>query len=85
MPHIAVAMYSGRSDAEKAELADRLSAAVTGTLGYGSEAVSISIEDVPPSQWMDQVYRPKIEAQADRLVKRPGYGPLSEQNEGEHS
>ncbi|UVI39482.1 tautomerase family protein [Qipengyuania spongiae] len=83
MPHIAVTMHS--ADAEKAELADRLSAAVTRTLGYGSEAVSVLVEDVVPSQWMDQIYRPQIDAHPGRLVKRPGYGPLSEQNEGEHS
>ena len=75
MPHVIVKMYAGRSDAEKQNLADRITAAVTDTLGYGDDAVSVGIEDVRPADWMDQVYRTDIAVKADQLFKRPGYGP----------
>ncbi|MCJ2185758.1 tautomerase family protein [Novosphingobium beihaiensis] len=77
MPHVSVKMYSGRSDAEKQALTDRITAAVRETLGYGPESVSIAIEDVSPSQWMSKVYGPDIQQKEDKLFKRPGYGPLA--------
>lgn len=80
MPHLNVRMYAGRSDAEKRELADRLTQVVTETLGYGDEAVSVAIEDVAPKDWMDGVYRTDIAAHPDRLFKRPGYGPLADED-----
>lgn len=77
MPHLIVKMYAGRGHAEKQALADRLTAAVQETLGYGSDAVSVAIEDVQPADWMSQVYGPEIEQRQEQLFKRPGYGPLA--------
>lgn len=77
MPHISVKMFSGRTDAEKQDLADRLTRAVMDALGHGEDAVSVAIEEVEQSQWMDKIYTPEIEEAEARLWKRPGYGPLA--------
>jgi len=69
-------MYAGRSEAEKLELAARITDAVKDVLRHGDDAVSVSIRDVAPAEWMDTVYRAEIAAHPDRLYKRPGYGPL---------
>jgi 4-oxalocrotonate tautomerase len=77
MPHVIVKMYAGRKDAEKQDLADRITEAVKAAFGYGDDAVSVAIEDVKPADWMKEVYHHDIEAGAGQLFKRPGYGPLS--------
>jgi 4-oxalocrotonate tautomerase len=76
MPHVIVRMYKGRSEAEKQRLAKALTEAVTSSLGYGEESVSVAIEDVAPEAWMKDVYEPDIQNRSDKLYKKPGYGPL---------
>ncbi|WP_069865774.1 4-oxalocrotonate tautomerase family protein [Pseudomonas citronellolis] len=77
MPHIIVKLAAGRSQPLKQELADRLAATLTDVLGVDSSAVSVAVEDVPMRDWMWQVYGPDIETAGERLLKRPGYGPLA--------
>jgi 4-oxalocrotonate tautomerase family enzyme len=48
MPHVIVKIYAGRAEAQKQALADEITQAVIKTLGYGDDAVSVSIEDVAP-------------------------------------
>ena len=79
MPHIAVKMYAGRSEAEKARLAEALAQALTATLGSTDRSISVGIEEIAPADWMETVYAPEITAKAPSLYKRPGYGPLVEE------
>ena len=51
MPHVIVKLYSGKSREQKAKLADKISKAVTSSLDYGEESVSVGIEDVDPKDW----------------------------------
>lgn len=76
MPHVIVKMYAGRPKAQKQALADEITQAVTKTLGYGADAVSVSIEDVAPKDWAEKVYRPDIVEKPEQLFKKPGYDPL---------
>jgi 4-oxalocrotonate tautomerase len=76
MPHVIVKLYSGRSDQQKAALADAVTKAVTATLSYGEESVSVAIEDVSPERWVEDVYKPDILGNIDNLYKKPGYDPL---------
>jgi 4-oxalocrotonate tautomerase len=48
MPHVIVKMYAGRAESQKRALAEEITRAVSKTLGYGDDAVSVSIEDVAP-------------------------------------
>jgi 4-oxalocrotonate tautomerase len=76
MPHIIVKLYSGRSDKQKAELAEEITKAVTSTLNSGAEAVSVGIEDVDPKDWTEKVYKPDILGKPATIYKKPGYNPL---------
>ena len=77
MPHVIVKMYSGRSEEQKQKLAEAVTKAVTAITGNSEDSVSVSIEDVAPSDWTETVYTPDIENGAGKLYKLPGYGPLA--------
>jgi 4-oxalocrotonate tautomerase len=75
MPHVIVKLWPGRSKEQKARLADAIVKDVTRLLHYGDESVSVSMEEVPASEWLENVYKPDIAAKPDQLYKKPGYGP----------
>ena len=76
MPHVIVKLYSGRSEQQKALLADAVTRAVTDTLKLGEESVSVAIEDVKPKDWAERVFRPDILGKPETIYKKPGYDPL---------
>jgi 4-oxalocrotonate tautomerase len=77
MPHVSVRMYAGRTEEDKQRLAEAIGQALTQTLGSSERSISVTIEDVAPDDWMTEVYEPEITAKAERLYKRPGYGPAA--------
>jgi 4-oxalocrotonate tautomerase len=76
MPHVIVKLYSGKSDQQKAALAEAVTKAVTSSLNYGEGSVSVGIEDVEAKDWADNVYRPDILGKPETIYKKPGYNPL---------
>ena len=76
MPHVIVKMNAGRSDEQKRKLTEDIVKAVTTQANCGVDAVSVSIEDIGPGDWLEQVYRPDILPKLDQLHKKPGYDPL---------
>jgi len=76
MPHVIVKLYSGRTEQQKASLAEQVTKAVMAGAQCGEAAVSVSIEDVEPDDWTEKVYKPDILGSGDRLYKKPGYNPL---------
>jgi len=77
MPHVIVKLYAGRSEPQKARLAEEITRTVIDTLGFGEDAVSVSIEDVDPMDWPEQVYKPDILDKPAQLYKKPGYNPFA--------
>jgi len=75
MPHVIVKLYAGKSERQKQALAQAVTEAVTRTLGYGEESVSVGIEDVEPKDWTTGVYKPDIIDKPDTIYKQPGYDP----------
>ena len=75
MPHVIVKLYAGRSEQQKAALAEAVTKAVTGTLRLGDESVSVGIEDIAPKDWTETVYKPDIIAKQPTIYKQPGYDP----------
>ena len=73
MPHIIVKLWKGKSEAQKKKLADELTKTAISILGYGEESYSVSIQDVEPSEWKQNVYQPDIIEQKNTLYKEPGY------------
>ncbi len=76
MPHVIVKLQSGRSEQQKAKIADEVTKAIVATTGNNADAVSVSIEDVEPSDWVEKVYKPDIIGKPATLYKKPGYDPL---------
>ena len=73
MPHVLVKLYSGRSEQQKATLAEALSKAVVSTLKLDEKSVSVAIEDVEPDNWMREVFKPDI-LNNPKVYKKTGYG-----------
>jgi 4-oxalocrotonate tautomerase len=73
MPHVIVKLWPGKSEKQKTELADRITKDVMEVLQYGSESVSVALEEVSAEEWAEKVYRPDIANSPGRLYKKPGY------------
>jgi 4-oxalocrotonate tautomerase len=78
MPHVVVKLAAGRSETQKAKLAEQITRALTETAGVGEESVSVAIEDIPMSEWTERVYKPEILPNLSQLYKKPGYDPLKD-------
>jgi 4-oxalocrotonate tautomerase len=76
MPHVIVKMLAGRSEQQKAKIADDVTKAIVIGANVGEDAVSVSIEDVAEGDWVERVYKPDVLGNPDRLYKKPGYDPL---------
>jgi 4-oxalocrotonate tautomerase len=76
MPHVIVKMLSGRSDQQKARLAEQVTKAVMTCANCAEKSVSVSIEDIEPDDWTEKVYKPDILNGRGKLFKKPGYEPL---------
>ncbi|MCR0981125.1 tautomerase family protein [Roseomonas populi] len=77
MPHVVVKLYAGRSEQQKARIAELVAQAIIDGAGSSEGSVSVAIEDVQPDQWTAEVYEPDIQGRQDKLYKMPGYGPLA--------
>jgi 4-oxalocrotonate tautomerase len=73
MPHVIVKLWPGKSEEQKRQLADAISKDVMNILNYGEESVSVAIEEVSSKSWAEQVYKPDIVNNSDKLYKKPGY------------
>ena len=72
MPHVIVKLWP-KPEQQKQKLADAITKAVMENLGYGEDAVSVSFEEVAPSDWTEKVYKPDIINGPGKLYKQPGY------------
>lgn len=75
MPHVIVKLLSGRSEQQKAKIAEEVTKAVMASANCAETSVSVSIEDIAPNDWTELVYKPDIIGKPDQLYKKPGYTP----------
>jgi 4-oxalocrotonate tautomerase len=73
MPHVVVKLWPGKSEQQKARLADKIAKDVMDVLDYGEESVSVGFEEVKSQDWKEKVYTPDIQAKWDQIYKKPGY------------
>lgn len=73
MPHVIVKLWPGKSEMQKARLAEKIAKDVMDVLNYGEESVSVAFEEINPEDWAEQVYKPDIVNNSERLFKKPGY------------
>jgi 4-oxalocrotonate tautomerase len=76
MPHVIVKLYPGRSERQKARLAEEIVKDVVAIAKCEEESVSVVIEEVRPEDWAEKVYKPDILSNPEILYKRPGYDPF---------
>jgi 4-oxalocrotonate tautomerase len=75
MPHVTIRLYAGRSEQQKSRLAEEITKAVMAGANCAADSVSVSIEDIEPEDWVEQVFKPEIIAKSDKLSKKRGYNP----------
>lgn len=73
MPHVIVKLWPGRSEMEKAALAEAIVRDVVDIIVSGKESISVAIEEINPGDWKDKVYQPDIIEKSETLYKKPGY------------
>jgi 4-oxalocrotonate tautomerase len=73
MPHVIMKLWPGKSEKQKARLAEAIAKDVTDVLGYGEESVSVAMEEVEPRDWAEKVYKPDIVNKPEQLYKKPAY------------
>ena len=76
MPHVIVKLALGRSEQQKRKLVEGVTQAVMTSLGLGDDSVSVSLEEIAPSEWTEKVFTPDIINGLGKLYKRPGYKPI---------
>ena len=78
MPHVIVKLWPGKTEEQKAQLAQAITADFTRILGSRETSVSVAFEEVDSQEWMAKVFEPDILGKWGSLYKQPGYGPRPE-------
>jgi 4-oxalocrotonate tautomerase len=73
MPHVIVKLWPGKSEQQKARLAEVIAKDVMGVLDYGEESVSVAVEEVETQDLAEKVYKPDIVGNPGKLYRKPGY------------
>lgn len=76
MPHVVVKLWPGKSEEQKTRLAHAIARDVVDILHSADESVSISVEEVMPQDWTEQVYKTEILQKPGNVYKKPGYNPF---------
>lgn len=73
MPHVIGKLWPGKTEQQKTRLAEAITKDVMEIFHYGEESVSVAMEEVKSQDWVQQVYKPDIRNEWDKLYKKPGY------------
>jgi len=73
MPHVIVKLYPGRSEEQKIRLAEAVVKDVIAIAQSDEKSVSVAVEEIPPAEWAEKVYKPDILNTTGKLYKKPGY------------
>lgn len=77
MPHVIIKLYPGRTEEKKKRLADAIAEALVAIGDCKPTSVSVAIEEIPPEDWPQKVYKPDILDKQQTLYKKPGYNPFA--------
>lgn len=73
MPHIDIKCYSGRTEAQKKMLAEKITKDVVEILRTEESSVSVAIHDISQEEWKERVWDKEIAPNLGNLYKEPGY------------
>jgi 4-oxalocrotonate tautomerase len=75
MPHVLIKLQAGRSEQQKAQIAEAITKALVSSANCAADEVSVGIEDVARADWVETVYKPDIISKFQTVYKKPGYDP----------
>lgn len=73
MPHVDIKCFSGRTEQQKKECAEKIAEVIAETLGCNTSSVSVAIKDVSEDEWKEKVWNVSIVPDEKYLYKKPGY------------
>lgn len=73
MPHVGIKCFSGRTEQQKKECAEKIAEVIAETLGCNTSSVSVAIKDVSEDEWKEKVWNVSIVPDEKYLYKKPGY------------
>ena len=73
MPHVEIKCFSGRTDEQKTQCAEKIAEDIAEILGCDISSVSVAIKDIPPEDWKEKVWDANIVPDKKYLYKKPGY------------
>jgi len=76
MPHVIVKLLPGRSEQQKARLADEIVRDVVAIAKCEEKSVSVAFEEIKPEDWAEKVCKPDILDSPEKLYKKPRYNPF---------
>jgi 4-oxalocrotonate tautomerase len=78
MPHVVIKMVEGRTDAQKREIARRITDLLCEVAVTVPGNVSVAFEDIKGCDWNEQVNLPCIYGKRETVLKWPDYLPTDE-------
>ena len=76
MPHVIIKLYPGRTEKTKKHLAKVIAEDVAQIAICEAKSVSVAIEEIDPKDWAENVYKPDVIDNKDKLYIEPGYNPF---------
>lgn len=76
MPHIGIKWLEGRTEEQKAKVAEAVKNALAQSLGMGDHYITVTIEDFNAQEWQD-VFKTEITDKPDKVYVKPKYDPKS--------
>lgn len=73
MPHFEIKLLEGKTEGQKQKLAEEVIKAAQSVIGFGDESYSVAIKDYSLQQWKEDIYPKHIQAEKEKLYKKPGY------------
>lgn len=67
MPYIAIKAYP-KDEETKKKLVEKINEAFLEIWGCPKEAISISLEEINPADWDEQVFKPHIQPNEDKMM-----------------
>ena len=67
MPYVAIKAYP-KDKETKEKLVERINEVFLEVWGCPQEAISISLEEVAPSDWEEKVQKPEVDANRDKMM-----------------
>ena len=71
MPHVDIKCFSGRTEQQKKECAEKIAEVIAETLGCKTSSVSVAIKDVSEDEWKEKVWDVSIVPNEKYLYKKP--------------